>query len=153
MNPLLPTITAASTGAGNAGTVTIQGTNSPANSFLVDGAGSGVFTNTEDTGAGGNILVNADTITISNGGTLSAKTSGTASSAVGGTITIEAPNTVTMTNGATITASSTGPGNTGNIQITAGNQFAMTNSTVTTEATSLAAASLRSRRTPMARCN
>jgi len=29
----------------------------------------------------------------------------------------------------------TGPGNTGNIQITAGNQFAMTNSTVTTEAT------------------
>src|SRR4029079_14245219 len=31
--------------------------------------------------------------------------------------------------------SSTGPGNTGNIQITAGNQFAMTNSTVTTEAT------------------
>ena len=38
------TITAASTGAGNAGTVTIQGINSPANSFLVDGAGSGVFT-------------------------------------------------------------------------------------------------------------
>ena len=72
------TITAASTGAGNAGTVTIQGINSPANSFLVDGAGSGVFTNTEDTGAGGNIFVNANTVTISNGGTLSAKTSGTA---------------------------------------------------------------------------
>ena len=67
------TITAASTGAGNAGTVTIQGLNSPANSFLIDGAGSGVFTNTEDTGAGGNISVNANTVTISNGGTLSAK--------------------------------------------------------------------------------
>jgi len=39
-----------------------------------------------------------------------------------------------MTNGASITASSTGPGNTGNIQINAGNQFNMTNSTVTTEA-------------------
>ena len=105
------TITAASTGAGNAGTVTIQGLNSPANSFLVDGAGSGVFTNTEGTGAGGNVSINADTVTISNGGTLSAKTSGSATSAVGGTITVDAPNTVSMTNNATITASSTGPGN------------------------------------------
>ena len=105
------TITAASTGAGNAGTVTIQGLNSPANSFLVDGAGSGVFTNTEDTGAGGNVSINADTVTISNGGTLSAKTSGSATSAVGGTITVDAPNTVSMTNNATITASSTGLGN------------------------------------------
>ena len=128
------TITAASTGAGNAGTVTIQGLNSPANSFLIDGAGSGVFTNTEDTGAGGNISVNANTVTISNGGTLSAKTSGTAPSATGGTITVEAPTSVSMTNGGSITASSTGSGNTGNIQINAGNQLAMTNSTVTTEA-------------------
>ena len=87
------TITAASTGAGNAGTITIQGINSPANSFLVDGAGSGVFTNTEDTGAGGNIIIDANTVTLQNGGTLSAKTSGTASSAIGGTITVDAPNT------------------------------------------------------------
>jgi filamentous hemagglutinin family protein len=128
------TISAASTGAGRAGTVTIQGLNSPANSFLIDGAGSGIFTNTEDAGAGGNIVVNADTVTISNGGILSAKTSGNSASAVGGTITLDAPNTLTMTNDAHITASSTGPGNTGNINITAGNQFAMTNSTVTTEA-------------------
>jgi len=128
------TINAASSGAGTAGTVTIQGLNSPANSFLVDGTGSGVFTNTEDSGAGGNIVVNANTVTMSNGGTLSAKTSGTASSAVGGTITIDAPNSVTMTNGAHMTASSTGPGNTGDIQISSGNQFSMTNSSVTTEA-------------------
>jgi len=127
-------ITAASTGAGNAGTVTIQGINSPANSLFIDGAGSGVFTTTSDTGTGGNITIDANTITLQNGGTLSAKTSGTAASAVGGTITVEAPNAVTLTNGASITASSTGPGNTGNIQINAGNQFNMTNSTVTTEA-------------------
>jgi large exoprotein involved in heme utilization and adhesion len=129
------TITAASTGAGNAGIVTIQGLNSPVNSLSVDGTGSGIFTNTEDTGAGGNILINADTVTLSNGGTLSAKTSGTTASAVGGMITVDAPNSLTMTNGAHITASSTGPANTGDIQITAGNHFAMTNSSVTTEAT------------------
>ena len=40
-----------------------------------------------------------------------------------------------MTNGASISASSTGTGNAGSININAGNQFAMTNSTVTTEAT------------------
>ena len=39
-----------------------------------------------------------------------------------------------MNNGGSITASSTSPGNTGNIQINAGNQFSMANSTVTTEA-------------------
>jgi len=142
------TITAASTGAGNAGTVTIQGINSPANSFLVEGTGSGIFTNTEDTGTGGNILVNADTVTISNGGTLSAKTSGTASSAVGGTITVEAPNSVTMTNGATITASSTGTGSTGNIQINAGNHLAMTNSSITTEANQSSGGAIKITTTP-----
>ena len=96
------TITAASTGAGNAGTVTIQGINSPANSFSIDGAGSGLFTTTSDTGMGGNITIDA--------------------------------NAVTLQNGAHVSSSSTGPGSTGNIQINAGNQFAMTNSTVTTEA-------------------
>jgi large exoprotein involved in heme utilization and adhesion len=88
---------------GNAGTVTIKGLASAAESVLIDGAGSGVFTNTQNTGAGGNIFVNA--------------------------------NSVTVQNGANVSSSSTGPGNTGNINITAGNQFAMTNSTVTTEAT------------------
>jgi filamentous hemagglutinin family protein len=96
------TITAASTGLGHAGTVTIQGLNNPANSLLIDGAGSGVFTTTSGSGPGGNITVDT--------------------------------NAVNLTNGASITASSTGPGNTGNINISAGNQFAMTNSTVTTEA-------------------
>jgi filamentous hemagglutinin family protein len=128
------TITAASTGAGNAGTVTIQGLNSPANTFLVDGAGSGVFTNTEDIGAGGKISVDANAVTIQNGGTVSASTSGSSSSATGGDISISGGQYVQINNGASITASSSGPGNTGNIQINAGNQFAMTNSAVTTEA-------------------
>ena len=127
-------LSASSLGPGDAGNVTIEGTASPAQSVLIDGPGSGVFTDTQGTGAGGNIFVNANTVILQNSGTLSAATSGSAASAVGGTITVEAPNSATMTNGASITASSTGPGNTGNINITAGNQFNMTNSTVTTEA-------------------
>ncbi|HKC93408.1 MAG TPA: filamentous hemagglutinin N-terminal domain-containing protein [Nitrospira sp.] len=87
---------------GNASTVTIQGLASPAQSVLIDGAGSGVFTNTQGAGAGGDIHLLA--------------------------------NAVTLQNGASISASSTGPGPTGNITINAGNQFAMTKSSVTTEA-------------------
>jgi filamentous hemagglutinin family protein len=87
---------------GNAGSVTVQGISSPAESVLIDGEGSGIFTNTEGPGSGGNIFVNA--------------------------------NSVTLQNGAQVTSSSTGPGIAGDITINAGNQFAMTNSAVTTEA-------------------
>jgi len=127
-------ISASTLGSGNAGNVILQGPASPAQSVLIDGAASGIFTDTQGNGAGGNIFVNANAVTVQNGGTVSAATSGTLASSVGGTITVNAPDTVTLTSGAKITASSTGPGNTGDIQINAGNQFAMTNSTVTTEA-------------------
>jgi filamentous hemagglutinin family protein len=109
-------ISAESTGSGAAGSVTIQG-NSPAQSVLIDGSGSGIFTDTQGTGAGGNIFVNADSVTLQNGGTLSASTSGTASTATGGSITLNATDQVIMTDGASITASSTGPGNAGNVTI------------------------------------
>jgi filamentous hemagglutinin family protein len=87
---------------GKAGNVTIQGTASPAQSVVIDGAGSGILTTTSGTGAGGNISVNA--------------------------------NAVNLQNGARISSSSTGTGVAGDITINAGNQFAMTNSAVTTEA-------------------
>ena len=119
---------------GPAGGITIQGLSSPAHSVVIDGSGSGLFTNTQGSGTGGNTNISAQSLTIQNGGTISAATSGTAPSATGGSINVNTTNGVTMTNGGSITASSTGPGNTGNINITAGNQFAMTNSTVTTEA-------------------
>src|SRR5262249_14436874 len=38
--------------AGNAGTVTIQGLGGPAQSVLIDGAGSGIFTNSQGSGRG-----------------------------------------------------------------------------------------------------
>jgi filamentous hemagglutinin family protein len=110
------TITAASTGTGNAGTVTIQGTHSPAQSLLITGAGSGVFTTTSGTGTGGDILALSDSVLLTNGGTLSAATSGTSPSAVGGTVGLMA-NTVRIENGALVTAASSGPANGGDIAI------------------------------------
>jgi len=80
----------------------VQGIASPAQSILIDGSGSGIFTNTSGTGGSGNISVNA--------------------------------NSVTLQNGSHISSSSTGTGIAGDVTINAGNQFAMTNSTVTTEA-------------------
>jgi large exoprotein involved in heme utilization and adhesion len=78
--------------------------------------------------------VNINSVTLQNGGTLSATTSGTAATATGGSITVNAIGHVTMTNGASITASSTGPGNAGDISINAGQQFDIRDSSVTAEA-------------------
>jgi filamentous hemagglutinin family protein len=127
-------INSSSFSPGHAGNVTIEGTERPAQSVVIDGLGSGVFTDTQGTGAGGNIFVNANSVTLQNGGALSAATSGTADSALGGTITVDATNTVTM-NSASIRASSTGTADAGSIDITANNGFTMQNSSITTQVT------------------
>ena len=120
---------------GAGGNIIVQDTNSPARSVLIDGSGSGLFTDTQGTGAGGNIFVNANTVTLQNGGTLSAKTSGAEATATGGSITVTTTDHVTMTGGTSITASSTGPGNAGDILINAGQQFDMRDSSITAKAT------------------
>jgi len=127
-------ISANSTGRGNAGTVTIEGTASPAQSVLIDGAGSGVFTDTHGTGAGGNILVNANSVTLQNGGTLSAETSGTALSTTGGKITVDA-NQVQLNSGGLITAATMGAGAGGSVNINAGSTFNSSAATVSSTAT------------------
>ena len=58
------------------GTITIQGLASPAQSILIDAAASGIFTETQGTGAGGGINIFTQSLTVQNGGMLSAKTSG-----------------------------------------------------------------------------
>jgi large exoprotein involved in heme utilization and adhesion len=117
---------------GNAGNITVRGnSNNPAQSILIDGTGSGIFSTAEGTGAGGNILLNAASVTLQNGGALSAVTSGSASSATGGTIKVDATNTVTM-NSASITSSSMGVADAGSIDLTAMNGFSIQNSTITT---------------------
>ena len=133
---------------GNAGNVTIQVLASLASSVLTNGAGSGLFTDTQGTGAGGNITLNANTVTLQNGGTLSAKTSGPATTATGGSITVNATDHVIMTSGASITASSTGPGNAGNISIDAGQNFVATNSSVTTQANLASGGAIKITTTP-----
>jgi filamentous hemagglutinin family protein len=116
------TITASSTGQGAAGQITVQGLASPAQSLLLDGAGSGISTDTHSTGAGGNILVDADSVILQNSGSLSAATSGTAAAAIGGTITVNA-NQVKVNSGGLITAATTGAGAGGSVNINAGNTF------------------------------
>ncbi len=76
--------------SGPGGTITINGLSNPSQSVLIDGAGSGIFTNAEGTGAGGSMTINANTIILQNGGTFSAATTGIAPSATGGTITVNA---------------------------------------------------------------
>jgi large exoprotein involved in heme utilization and adhesion len=119
--------------AGNAGNVTIEGLASPGQSVLIDGSGSGVFTNTEGIGTGGNILVNANSVTLQNGGMLSAATSGTEASATGGTITVNT-NQVQVNSGGLITASTTGAGDGGSVNINGASTFASNAGTVSSTA-------------------
>ena len=104
---------------GSAGTVNVQGLNGPAQSVLIDGTGSGIFTDTQGAGAGGNIVVNANNVTLQRGGTLSAKTSGTEASATGGTITVNAEQ-VTLGRQAVITADTNGIAPAGTVDINTG---------------------------------
>src|SRR5205807_946666 len=118
--------------SGAGGAITIQGLAGPTGSVVIDGTGSGIFTETQGTGAGGNINLSARSLTINNGGTLSAGTSGTAPTAIGGTITVDG-NQMQLSNGATISANSRGPANAGNISVSASDSLVMQNhSSITT---------------------
>ncbi len=121
--------------SGAGGTITITGRQaSPTTSVLIDGAGSGIFSDSSGTGTAGDIVMKAQLVTIQNKGALSAETSGTVSSAKGGSIIINTTDQVTLTNGGSITASSKGPANAGNIFINAGQQLDMQNGSITTTA-------------------
>ena len=124
------------TGAG--GTVTIQGLTGLAPSIIFDGRGSGIFTNTEGTGVGGNINVVSKSMLLQNGSAISAETSGQSQDAKGGSIIIIATDQVTLTDGASIEASSIGLGDAGNISIHAGQRFMIHNGLVTTSASQAA---------------
>ncbi len=132
---------------GNAGNITVQG-NSPAQSILIDGTGSGIISTAEGTGAGGNINLLANTVTVQNGGTVATSTSGNVVTAKGGNVTITAGQSVNLLNHASVTASSTGPANAGNIDINAGQSFVATNSSVTTEATAASGGTIKITTTP-----
>lgn len=121
--------------SGHGGTVTVEGYRNPGTGVIIDGPGSGIFSNAEGIGAAGDIVVTANSVTLQNGGTISASTTGTAPSATGGSINIIATDQVTLSDGASITAHSTGPADAGTISINAGKQLdLMGKSSITTEA-------------------
>lgn len=124
------TITAASTGTGNAGSVTIQGTASPAVTVAIDGTGSGIFTSTENTGAGGNILIeSSQSTTLTTGAAVSASSTGTMDNAGdAGMVTIHAGDTFLMQNAAVTTQATKGGG--GQIEIVASDLVRLINSKI-----------------------
>ncbi len=82
------------------------------------------------TDPGGNIAISAGNLLLQSG-EVSALSTGTQT---GGNIVLAAQDTITVGDGSRITASSTGPGNAGNIAIHAGPQFLSQNASITTEA-------------------
>ena len=127
-------VSASSTSKGNAGTITIGSENS-AHSILIDGLNSSIFTDTTGIGAGGSINIFAQSLLIQNSGTISAKTSGTTARATGGGINITASDHTTLANGASITASTSGPGNAGDILVKANDITVSGGSSVTASST------------------
>jgi filamentous hemagglutinin family protein len=131
-------------GAGNAGTVEVTANNRL--SLTGQGvddfgnpASSGIFSTTRAdffdpsfTGDAGTITVMAKTLEVNHGAKIDSSSTGFALGNAGN-ITITGA-TVSL-NGGTISTSSNFSGNAGSIDINAGNQFTMTNSSVTTEAT------------------
>ena len=110
---------------GNAGNISVT-----TGSLTLDG-GVQIDSGTSTTGRGGDIAIHA-TDAISLSGTLSdgspvgvfSRTIGTdPGSESGGNISLTAGQSVTISDGASVSASSTGPGNAGNISINAGQQF------------------------------
>jgi filamentous hemagglutinin family protein len=123
---------------GNAGTVTIQGLASPADSVMISGMDenfnpSGIFTDTQGAGAGGNIFVNANTFTLQNGGMLSAKTSSTETTATGGNITVQGSD-IQLKTGVIVTAETFGSGAGGKVTISADQRITVADSFILTGA-------------------
>jgi large exoprotein involved in heme utilization and adhesion len=111
------TVSASSDGPGNAGAIGIT-----AGAFTI-AQGAFVDSGTTSTGAGGAISVNASgnmSISGTSAGVFSRTTGTEPSSGAGGTIALIAGQNFTLSDRATVSASSAGPGQAGDIAITAG---------------------------------
>ncbi len=117
---------------GAAGNITVQGTTSPAQSLLIDGPGSGIFTDTQGTGIGGNILIEtSQSTTLTNGAAVSASSTGTMDDAGdAGMVTIHAGNTFFMQDSSVTTEATKSGG--GQIEINAAKLFQLVHSTIST---------------------
>lgn len=134
-------INASTIGQGNAGAINLTARNV---SLTSGGQINSLTQGTGATGTGGDIsIVATDSLSFSGMGTNSlgaftptAVQSGSLfnSRGMGGDINMTAGQVVNLSTGATISASSTGTGNAGNININAGNQLMLQHSSITTQA-------------------
>ena len=93
---------------GNAGNITVRETDGPAQSILIDGAGTGIFTDAEGNGAGGGYQYPDSISSMSRtAGTLGLRPPGRHHRPQAETITVNATDTVTM-NSASIKARAPG---------------------------------------------
>jgi large exoprotein involved in heme utilization and adhesion len=125
------------TASGSAGSITIQGLVSPANSVTI--TDSSLLTIAANTGQGGSVTVSATNLALNNA-TVSASVNNfnnSPDSAIDGLGNIDlTASTMTMT-GSTVTTESSGARNAGDIKLNpdvAGNSFQMQNSTINTSA-------------------
>jgi filamentous hemagglutinin family protein len=133
---------------GRGGAISIEGLNNRGAAVHIDGGESGIFSDTQGSGAAGDIFVKASSLVLQNGGTISAQTTGTSHTATGGSIVINATDQVTLTKGSSITASSvvnpkipiSGIANAGDILINAGQQLELLDQSSITTTTQLAQA-------------
>ena len=132
------TIEASTQGAGNAGNIKLT----VADSILIDGEGTGIFGNGGDnsTGIGGSINIDPESVLISNGGIISVSNTGTGAggnilliadnltlddgeitagtnNAEGGDITLEIADILLLRDGSLISAEASEQGNGGNVNI------------------------------------
>ncbi len=120
-------VSASSTGSGSAGSVTIEGPASPAQSIRIDGPGSGVFTTAEGSGTGGNITMTASqSVTLTHGASAAASSTGPANA---GNIAIDAGNSFFMQDSSITTSATQASG--GDISVRATSIFRMINSQMT----------------------
>jgi filamentous hemagglutinin family protein len=104
---------------GPGGDITIQAIAGPTGSVLIDGPGSGIFTETQGSGTGGNIeIIASQSVTLTNRATVSASSTGQIETPGGaGSINITATNGLTMQNSAITTQAGQGASG-GDIKVT-----------------------------------
>ncbi|OED39515.1 hypothetical protein AB833_15210 [Chromatiales bacterium (ex Bugula neritina AB1)] len=116
------TVTAATEGAGNAGSIKLEALSQEEGfgNVLVDGVGSKVESNTTGNGSAGSVEVIAKNIDILAAGRLNTSSTGPSKSSVGGNITlISTVGNVNIADGGEVSAGSGGPGDAGSISISA----------------------------------
>ncbi|UVT19959.1 MAG: filamentous hemagglutinin N-terminal domain-containing protein [Nitrospira sp.] len=113
--------------SGVGGSITIQALGSPAASVVIDGSGSGIFSETKGPGLGGSIFVNANSVTLQNGAHISSRSTGPGSA---GNIKVDAGRELMVRNGGITTEAESARG--GNIDIIAIDRIHLANGRIST---------------------